>query len=566
MASGTRVRLIPAALVITVVLVVMVAGRVVQTATPAPAAFDNVTNGFEPQGSEVQRRTFLADKKAFDDTEQVFAKPAMDIKGGLGPVYNSTSCVACHQNAGFVVTPVMTTQKGSDALSGTSSQVSEIRAGHNEAGSTGEVLFKDAPGGSVIQQRAIDPRIQEHVPVGEDIRTLRMATSVLGDGFVESIPDLDIIRVRDAQPPEVRGVANIVPVVVDVARDAQRRPLLNASGQPRDFVFESRIGRFGWKSQEASLLNFSAGAYVAEMGITSPLQCFENTSLGRAVDAFDPVKDPEDPADFRVIPEVRFGEDVEAFARFMRSTKAPPQSDVMPVPDSVTQGKDIFENRIGCAVCHHPQFTTAPKDTRFGDLIVNDALANKTISPYSDFLLHDIGTGDGIVQTQYAELPPCPLTRSVLAARAVSGRGLLDVGVNVSIDVERLDALLRGEPDPHFRAESRGVSGMEREAPAIQVRDATKITSRRLTELQTPLRIGEGFQLPFLYTTSTANMIRTAPLWGLRTRPQLLHDGRALTLLDAIKAHRNQAEKSRSLFDALSDLDKQKVLDFLNFL
>src|SRR5205085_10274041 len=108
---------------------------------------------------------------------------------------------------------------GNDAVSGTSSQVSEIRAGHNERTSTGQLLFKDAPGGSLIQQRAIDPKLQERVPDEEKIRTLRMATSVLGDGFVECISDLDIIGVRDKQEADVRGVANIVPVVVDVVRD-----------------------------------------------------------------------------------------------------------------------------------------------------------------------------------------------------------------------------------------------------------------------------------------------------------------------------------------------------------
>jgi CxxC motif-containing protein (DUF1111 family) len=61
-------------------------------------------------------------------------------------------------------------------------------------------------------------------------------------------------------------------------------------------------------------------------------------------------------------------------------------------------------------------------------------------------------------------------------------------------------------------------------------------------------------------------MIRTAPLWGLRTRPQLLHDGRALTLLDAIKAHEGQARASRLRFLRLSRAEKQLLLDFLDFL
>jgi CxxC motif-containing protein (DUF1111 family) len=76
----------------------------------------------------------------------------------------------------------------------------------------------------------------------------------------------------------------------------------------------------------------------------------------------------------------------------------------------------------------------------------------------------------------------------------------------------------------------------------------------------------ELFQMPLLYTITTAQMIRTAPLWGMRTRPQLLHDGRALTLIDAIEAHHNQAEKSRLLFNARTVLEKKQLLAFLNSL
>ena len=75
--------------------------------------------------------------------------------------------------------------------------------------------------------------------------------------------------------------------------------MLEAEGQPR-------IGRFGWKNQHASLLSFAADAYLNEMGITSPLFPTENTSSGRDVSAFDPVRDPEDD-----------GVDIEAFADFI---------------------------------------------------------------------------------------------------------------------------------------------------------------------------------------------------------------------------------------------------------
>ncbi len=61
-------------------------------------------------------------------------------------------------------------------------------------------------------------------------------------------------------------------------------------------------------------------------------------------------------------------------------------------------------------------------------------------------------------------------------------------------------------------------------------------------------------------------MIRTAPLWGLRTRPQLLHDGRALTLVEAIGSHEGQARSSRLAFLRLPAAERRLLLDFLDFL
>lgn len=56
--------------------------------------------------------------------------------------------------------------------------------------------------------------------------------------------------------------------------------------------------------------------------------------------------------------------------------------------------------RIGCTACHFPTWHTAEKDTPIngGHFTVPEALAGKTFHPYTDFLLHDVGTGDGIVE------------------------------------------------------------------------------------------------------------------------------------------------------------------------
>ncbi|HJS75153.1 MAG TPA: di-heme oxidoredictase family protein, partial [Vicinamibacteria bacterium] len=93
------------------------------------------------------------------------------------------------------------------------------------------------------------------------------------------------------------------------------------------------------------------------------------------------------------------GVDVELFALFMRSTKAPSVDRDLLNTDDGRRGRQIFD-AIGCATCHTPTIVTAPPGTLIngGALRVANALGNKTIHPFGDFLLHDVGTGDGIVQ------------------------------------------------------------------------------------------------------------------------------------------------------------------------
>lgn len=152
-------------------------------------------------------------------------------------------------------------------------------------------------------------------------------------------------------------------------------PILEAPG-------EEGIGRFGWKAQHASLLSFAADAYLNEMGITSPLLPEEVTYV------CDRVADPEDD-----------GLDVNAFAEFMRATKAPPRHIDPSQQQAIQDGSRIFE-QIGCAKCHVTTFVTAPVGSKIhgGVFEIPEALGNKIIHPYSDFLLHDVGTGDGIIQ------------------------------------------------------------------------------------------------------------------------------------------------------------------------
>ena len=324
-----------------------------QSATEAPAGFDNLTNGFLTQ-------------EQFDDAMKEFAQQQV-IGEGLGPVYNAQSCGECHQNP----------------VTGAISQISELRAGHRDFFGN----FVDAPGGSLINDRATDANIQERVPGAEDVRTFRMSNNVLGDGFVEAINSNTLVAIANAQPFQSGG---------QIAGQVIQIPVLEAPGQVR-------VGRFGWKNQHASLLSFSSDAYLNEMGITNRFNLVENTSLGMFVgfgSGFDPVPDdtPCD-ADANVTCGEDPAEDINAFADFMRSTKAPPRDAVLAATADAIAGSNRF-NAIGCNICHTTSITTAAVGTLIngGAFTVPAALGNKIIHPYSDFLLHDVGTGDGIVQ------------------------------------------------------------------------------------------------------------------------------------------------------------------------
>jgi CxxC motif-containing protein (DUF1111 family) len=372
-----------------------------QGATEAPttdmdARTNDLNNGFDAAN-------FAANKATFEGVE--------DLADGLGPCYNDTSCVACHQSPD----------------TGAASQTSEFRAGHLD----GVGNFVDAPGGSLINDRAIASAIQERISTAETVTTLRMSLSTLGDGFVECIDSNVLIANVNAQPSGQRGTLFSVPV-------------FEAGNAPR-------TGRFGWKNQQASLLSFAADAYLNEMGITSRLLPTENSSNGNSVAAFDGVADPEDTEN-----------DIDAFAAFMRGLRAPGRG---PITAQVTTGDSLF-TQIGCAVCHTRSFTTAPPGTSIngGAFTVPAALGNKIIHPFSDFALHDVGTGDGIVQNG-----------------------------------------------------------------------------------------GQG----------SARKMRTAPLWGVRARIRLMHDGSARTVNDAILAHFGQANPSVNNYINLSAANKQALIAFV---
>jgi CxxC motif-containing protein (DUF1111 family) len=398
--------------------------------TEAAAGFDTPTLVTSP-GSRSSSNGILeppGDSYALD--QQIY-ETQHDVFSGLGPLYNGRSCAECHQNP----------------VSGGASQFTELRVGHHDA--NGNFVNPSVPiadgtaqitGRSIVNDRAVVPQAQEHVPATEDIRALRAALPTLGDGFVEAIDDNTLLALAASQAQVSGG---------RIQGEAIEVPLLEAPGQ-------TRIGRFGWKDQHGSLLSFVADAYLNEMGITNRLRPHDTTPIGKLT------PDPED------VPDPLGLADIDHFAQFVRGTKVPPRDTTLAASAAALAGEHLFRS-TGCAVCHVPTLLTAPAGTLIdgGTFAVPAALGDKIIHPYSDFLLHDIDTGDGIVQT-----PP----------------------------------------------------------------------------------------------QDTANKLRTATLWGLRTRPRYMHDLRSLTLESAIERHGGEADEVIRNFKRLSEADRQNLFSFLNSL
>jgi len=401
-----------------------------QSSTPAPTGFStptlsenpgsqSVSNGFlEPAGD-----TFALDQAAFEEQD--------GVEKGLGPLYNAQACVSCHQNP----------------VTGGISQVTELRVGHTDASGNfvnPSISINDGqntiPNRSLVNDRATCAQAQERTPGTETIRTFRTSLNTLGDGFVESIDSNTLLAIANNQPFQSGG---------RIAGEFIQVPVLESPGQIRG-------GRFGWKNQHASLLSFASDAYLNEQGISNRLSPHDVTAVCKNT------ADPEDETDSSGL------QDIDHFAIFMRATKAPPVDSALFATSDAQAGQQMF-NSIGCNVCHVTSITTAPAGTVIngGAFTVPAALGSKVIHPYSDFLLHNVGTGDGIVQNGPAD---------------------------------------------------------------------------------------------------TANKMRTAPLWGVRTRDRLMHDGESLTRNDAILRHAGEATSVINNYRNLSPNQKNQLITFLNSL
>ncbi len=267
---------------------------------------------------------------------------------GLGPAFNGTSCAVCHNVP---------------AVGGTS-VIAEVRAGRR--GSRGEFVPLDASGETLFHLFSIpNHACQPTIPAEATIVVRRVPIPLFGAGLVEAIPDETLLGLEDPSDRNRDGVSGRAAIVTDVA-----------SG-------DRRVGRFGWKAQHATLLAFGADAYRNEMGITNDLFSRE-VAVGvpaSRMKACDPIPDPED------VREPRTGRrGIDNFASFMRflAPLGRGSSD-----DTIRTGEQTFA-AVGCATCHVPALMTGPS--------ANPLFDRRSVPLFSDLLLHDIATGDGIQQ------------------------------------------------------------------------------------------------------------------------------------------------------------------------
>jgi len=281
----------------------------------------------------------------FETGKVLYSRP-IPIEEGLGPIINKSNCGSCHANP----------------LGGWGA-ISVTRFGIENKGA-----FELYPGEtqSLAQALSNSSFCAEIIPADATIVRTRLTNSSMAFGLVEAIPDAQIAANEDPLDINGDGVSGRVHWVT---------PLEAAPGSPL------RAGRFGWKAQIATVLTFSSDASRNEMGFTNRFSPVENAPNGDSsrLAICDEVADPEDVVDSN---GVGFIDRVTDFQRYLAP---PPQT-----PKSGMDGELLFA-QVGCAKCHVSQFTTSSASS------LEDSIRSKTIRPYCDFLLHDMGLlADGI--------------------------------------------------------------------------------------------------------------------------------------------------------------------------
>ena len=306
--------------------------------------------------------------------EGKFVTNPAPVQGGLGPLFNASSCEGCHAKngrSGFPVfqndlgglllrisldgigphgepvnVPNFGTQLQNKAVIGNSpeAQVNWVFEMHNEVLADGEVITLQKPIFSINNPYTALP--------GNVLISPRIAPPVFGLGLLDAVSENTILSYADENDGDKDGVSGKANYVWDELNN------------------KTSIGRFGWKASQPNLYQQSAKAFNEDMGLTNTL-FYEESSKGQIQD--DGYKDD---------PELST-KDMVLTTFYTQSLGAPKRRNASNA--SILSGKQLFITSK-CASCHIPKLLT-------GASIENPFNAVQTIYPYTDLLLHDMGIG-----------------------------------------------------------------------------------------------------------------------------------------------------------------------------
>ncbi len=343
--------------------------------------FDTTPNAFSlpAPGLDRDQELLFFVGNSFFNQNWVTAPASTTARDGLGPHFNARSCAGCHFKDGRGRPPAFDGEAPTGFLLRLSVPGSDMHGAPAAEPNYGGQLQDEAIMG-VESEGAFQVSYTEvpfTFPDGETMM-LRQPTYTFSNlNYGELHPEL-MVSPRVANQMIGMGLLEAVPADTLLAQaDPTDRDDDGISGRPNmvwdAFNNQMAIGRFGWKANQPTVLQQTAGAFLGDMGITTPLFPDENctvmqTNCQTAAHGGEPEIDPDDflkvvlYASSLAVPARRNWDDAQ-----------------------VVQGKKLFEE-IGCSKCHTAELETGVHPTI-------PALSHQTIRPYTDLLLHDMGEG-----------------------------------------------------------------------------------------------------------------------------------------------------------------------------
>jgi CxxC motif-containing protein (DUF1111 family) len=326
--------------------------------------------------SQTRRDPFFTGNSTFN-RNWTTAPASTTSTDGLGPTFNARSCSSCHFKDGrgrppsspdepMVSMLIRLSVPGTDEVGGPAPEPTyggqlnplgilgvpgegdprvstSLSTGHYDDGSRYELSvpsyeLRDLAFGDLAEGTMLSPRV---------------APQMIGLGLLQSIDEADVLRHADPDDEDGDGI----------------------SGRPNrvwDFASQEVVlGRFGWKANQPNLEQQNSGAFLGDIGITSPLFPAENCTEKQAeCRAARTGGEPE-------VTEKKVTQ-IDFYSKYLA---VPARRDLR--DPTVRRGEQLFST-VGCAKCHVTTFVT-------GSIATDPELSAQTIHPYTDLLLHDLG-------------------------------------------------------------------------------------------------------------------------------------------------------------------------------